>query len=286
MTKLSQCAKCKKDRRICGFYTPEDDTDCPHYRGARRSAILDAKDDVGCIWRMVLIIVVAVIVIIVNLSGVKVSFAGVASAIFGGVFVLLGIIWLIFWGSDSIGKLLIRIKTKKNMKKEQMKTDNTEEVEDVEIPVGNNTSGVSTRTLLQLALHSLNLQYEFDSEQNFIVRYQGETFRIIAENEDVYLQIQDLRWYDAPLDDIDNLSLVYRAVNACNMRNTVRLVYTYNRPENELYLHSLYDILWMSQIPDIDALLAASFEKMLRAHHLFFHVMEEIRREEFGRQNG
>lgn len=285
MTKLSQCARCKKDRRNCGYYTPEDDTDCPHYSGARHCAILDDKDDVGCIWRMVLLILIAIIVIIVNLSGVKVTFAGVASAILGGVFVLLGITWLIFWGADSIGKLIKRIKTKKNMKKKQKETDKTEEVEDVEIPVGNNISEVSTRTLLQLALHSLNLQYEFDAEQDFIVRYQGETFRIIAEDENTYLHIQDLRWYDAPLDDIDNLSLLYKAVNECNMHNMVRLVYTYDRAENELSLHSLYDILWMSEIPDIDALLVASFEKMLRAHHLFFHVMEELRREEFGRNN-
>ena len=66
MTKLSQCARCKKDRRNCRYYTPEDDTDCPHYSGARHCAILDDKDDVGCIWRMVLIIVIAIIVIIVN----------------------------------------------------------------------------------------------------------------------------------------------------------------------------------------------------------------------------
>ena len=280
MTKLSQCARCKKDRRNCRYYTPEDDTDCPHYSGARHCAILDDKDDVGCIWRMVLIIVIAIIVIIVNLSGVKVTFAGVASAVLGGLFVLLAIIWLICWGSDSIGKLLKRVKTKKNMK-----TDKTKDVEDVATPVNNSTSELPTRTLLQVALHRLNLQYEFDAEQNFIVRYQGETFRIVAEDENVYLQIQDLRWYDAPLDDIDNLSLVYRAVNACNMRDMVRLVYTYDRAENELSLHALYDVLWMSQIPDIEALLVASFEKMLRAHHLFFHVMEELRREEFGKNN-
>lgn len=31
MTKLSQCAKCDYDRRICGHYKSEDDMDCPHY---------------------------------------------------------------------------------------------------------------------------------------------------------------------------------------------------------------------------------------------------------------
>lgn len=280
MTKLSQCARCKKDRRNCRYYTPEDDTDCPHYSGARHCAILDDKDDVGCIWRMVLIIVIAIIVIIVNLSGVKVTFAGVASAVLGGLFVLLAIIWLICWGSDSIGKLLKRVKTKKNMK-----TDKTKDVEDVATPVNNSTSELPTRTLLQVALHRLNLQYEFDAEQNFIVRYQGETFRIIAENEDVYLQIQDLRWYDAPLDDIDNLALLHRAVNECNIRDVNKIVYTYNKEEREIGLHVLREILWLPQIPGSDQYLQTTFDTMLRSHHFFFRMMENLRREEFEKNN-
>ena len=280
MTKLSQCARCKKDRRNCRYYTPEDDTDCPHYSGARHCAILDDKDDVGCIWRMVLIIVIAIIVIIVNLSGVKVTFAGVASAVLGGLFVLLAIIWLICWGSDSIGKLLKRVKTMKNMK-----TDKTKDVEDVATPVNNSTSELPTRTLLQVALHRLNLQYEFDAEQNFIVRYQGETFRIIAENEDVYLQIQDLRWYDAPLDDIDNLALLHRAVNECNIRDVNKIVYTYNKEEREIGLHVLREILWLPQIPGSDQYLQTTFDTMLRSHHFFFRMMENLRREEFEKNN-
>ena len=36
MTKLAQCAKCKKDRRNCGYYKGEDDTDCPYYESTRR----------------------------------------------------------------------------------------------------------------------------------------------------------------------------------------------------------------------------------------------------------
>ena len=36
MTKLSQCARCKKDRRNCGYYKEEDDTDCPQYMPARQ----------------------------------------------------------------------------------------------------------------------------------------------------------------------------------------------------------------------------------------------------------
>ncbi|MDE5740782.1 MAG: hypothetical protein K2H92_10840 [Bacteroidaceae bacterium] len=146
-------------------------------------------------------------------------------------------------------------------------------------------SGVSTRTLLQVALHKLNLHYEFDSDQNFVVRYQGEYFRIMADDDSKYLDIQDLFWYSAPLDDIDNLSILYKAVNECNIYNMARMVYTYDRAENELNLHTLCKTLFMNQIPHPEAYLETLFENMLQIHHFFFHQMEKLRREEFGKLN-
>ena len=41
MAKLSQCAKCDYDRRICGHYKSEDDMDCPHY--ACRGVLQDVE---------------------------------------------------------------------------------------------------------------------------------------------------------------------------------------------------------------------------------------------------
>lgn len=282
MTKLSQCARCKKDRRNCGFYKQEDDTDCLQYVETRRNFILDDGDDMGCICRMVLIIVIFCICVIVNLSGSSVSVSSIVIAFFVGLFVLAGIVWLINKGTGWVSKLWNRTKSNK-----QMKMDKTKglETSSTNADGSKEASTLSTRTLLQVVLHKLNLQYEFDDSQNFIVKYQGETFRVIAEDESAYLYIQDLHWYDAPLDDIDNLSLVYKAVNECNMRDMVRLVYTIDGAENELSLHVLYDILWLSQIPNMESYLQASFDKMLRAHLLFFRQMEELRREEFGRSN-
>lgn len=285
MTKLSQCAKCKKDRRNCGFYTPEDDTDCPHYRGASHCAILDDKDDVGCIGRMVLVIVIAVISVIVSFSDVKVSFSTIVIAVSAAIVVLVAIIWLIVKGVKLINKSSNRIKAKKQMKEEQMKTDETEDVEDVATPMGSGTSELSTRTLLQVVLHRLNLQYEFDDEQRFCLKYQGENFCIVAEDDSPYLYIRDFFWYRAPLDDIDNYSLLCRAVNRCNMIDMVKFVYTCHREDNEVCLHTLYDIVWMSQIPNTESYLLAALDSILRSHHQFFQEMENLRREEFRRNN-
>ena len=98
-----------------------------------------------------------------------------------------------------------------------------ENMEQVDIQLPDST----TRTLLMVALRKLNLQYEFDDDQNLLITYQGEQFRIIAENDKPWIQVQDCWWYGESLDDIDNLALLHRAVNECNIRDANKMVYTY-----------------------------------------------------------
>lgn len=159
-------------------------------------------------------------------------------------------------------------------------TETDMEQMDIQIP-----DASTTRTSLMVVLRKLNLQYEFDEDQNILVTYQGEHFRIIAENERAWIQIQDLWWYDASLTDIDNLALLHRAVNECNIRDVNKIVYTYNKVEGEVGLHILRDLLWMPQIPTPDQYLQTTFDTMLRSHHYFFRTMEDLRREEFEKQN-
>ena len=143
----------------------------------------------------------------------------------------------------------------------------------------------TTRTSLMVALRKLNLQYEFDDNQNFIVTYQGEHFRLIAENEHAWIHIQDCWWYQESLDDIDNLALLHRAVNECNIRDVNKIVYTYNQEEHEVGIHTLRDLLWLPQIPDSEQYLQTTFDTMLRSHHFFFRMMENLRRKEFEESN-
>lgn len=156
-----------------------------------------------------------------------------------------------------------------------------EDMDMMDIQLPNST----TRTSLMVALRKLNLQYEFDNDQNFIVVYQGERFRIVADNESIWIQIQDCWWYRESLDDIDNLALLHRAVNECNIRDVNKIVYTYDNIEKEVGLHILRDLLWMPQIPTLEQYLQTTFDTMFRSHHFFFRMMEELRKDEYGRHN-
>lgn len=92
---------------------------CPHYSSARSDRISNDEDDKGCLWRMVLVIVVVSISAIANLTGAAVPVSTVAIAILAGLFLLAGIIWLIFGGVNLVDKLRNRITTK------HMKADKT-----------------------------------------------------------------------------------------------------------------------------------------------------------------
>ena len=261
MTKLSQCAKCVKDRRSCGHYIPEDDTGCPQYIPSRKDDGEDAfVQKVGIGYTSFYIGFVYVVFTIGFANYFRTS----------AVYYLLAVptILLVIWG------IVKYVRNRKENK--SIKTTNLD-MEQMKITLPDTT----TRTSLMVALRKLNLQYEFDGNQNIMVTYQGEVFRIIAENDSYWLHIQDCWWYRESLDDIDNLALLHRAVNECNIRDVNRLVYTYNKIEREVGVHVLREILWMPQNPDADQYLQTTFDTMLRSHHYFFRMMEGLRKEEF-----
>lgn len=265
MTKLSQCARCKKDRRNCGYYKEEDDTDCPQYMPARQD---DGEDEfmhrVG-----------------IGYTTLYVGFVYVAFSIGFAKYFKNPMVYCIF----AIPVILLVVggilKYVKNRKKTKQIKTTEEDMEQVRITLPDTT----TRTSLMVALRKLNLQYDFDEGQNFLVTYQGEHFRILADNDKIWIQVQDLWWYEASLDDIDNLALLHRAVNECNMRDANKMVYTYNQEEHEVEIHTLRDLLWLPQIPNSEQYLQTTFDTMLRSHHFFFRMMEDLRRGEFEKSN-
>lgn len=170
MSKLSQCAKCVKDRRNCGQYIPED-MDCPQYVSAREDDGENAfAQKVGIGYTTFYVGFVYVIFTI----GLANYFENpMVYYIFS-----IPIILLVIWG---IVKYMINRKKRKSMK------TNKEEMEQIRITLPDS----STRTSLMVTLRKLNLQYEFDGNQNIMVTYQGEVIRIIAENDSYWLHIQD-----------------------------------------------------------------------------------------------
>lgn len=144
----------------------------------------------------------------------------------------------------------------------------------------------SAMTLLTHTLDQLNLQYHYEEDtpdsnnEAVIVSYQGEKIRIVITKGYKFIEVHDNYWYNAPLEDIENLSILHRAVNTYNFNSAcARIVYTHDTNDNTIDLHTFCNILWVKEIPDIDQYLLSTFNTTLQAHQVFYSMMENIRRE-------
>ena len=120
-----------------------------------------------------------------------------------------------------------------------------------------------------------------EKEGEFHVTYQGEHFTIIYSEDSPYITIYDVAWYSAELIDIDNLSLVRQAVNACNQQNLATVLYTIDKDENCVNVHTRQCTIFGAYIPEVEDYLRSRLEDSFRQHHNFYRHIEAIRKEQY-----
>lgn len=141
---------------------------------------------------------------------------------------------------------------------------------------------MSSTELLKHALLKLNCNCDKgEADGEFHTSYQGEHFRIFVADDYRFIDIQDISWYDAPLHDINNLSLMRRAINDCNMSGQFTIVYSIYEDEDQIVLHSLKEAYWSAEIQLVDQYLAALFNRLLQSHQRFFARMETLRQQDY-----
>lgn len=266
MSRLSQCATCDRGRWNCGHYIPEDDTECPHYINKRvyESDKIEYKQ---------------------NLLAVLL-FVGYILAIFMYQLILFNPIFLIpiavvvgfvgtYWG--------IRVlKNKMQQKKMGARTASVmnEKGDNNDIPI----SRMTTRNLIQLALRNLAIAYDFDENNAFRITYQGEHLIVDAKDDIVWITIYDVWWYDAPMDDIENMNLVHRAINDYNRFGDAKLIFSFDDERGKIGVHAIMNAIFIEQIPNLDQLLRAYMDIVLASHQHFYNIMEQLRRQAYSSQ--
>ncbi len=263
MSRLSQCATCDRGRWNCGHYIPEDDTECPHYINKRvyESDKIEYKQ---------------------NLLAVLL-FVGYILAIFMYQLILFNPIFLIPIAVVLLAVGIYWIISRRKNKKQQkmmdvkMETAMNEKGDNNDIHV----SRMTTRNLIQLALRKLGIAYDFDENNYFLFTYHGEYLKILANDDSPCIYIYDIWWYEAPLDDIDNLNMVHRAVNEYNIIGGAKLTYTYDNERGMVGVHTILRTSIMEQIPNQDQYLRSHMDFILTAQHNFYNIMEQMRRGEY-----
>lgn len=139
-------------------------------------------------------------------------------------------------------------------------------------------TSITTRNLLIQTLKQLGGSILGISEKDGRINYayQGHQFYFDSTDECSYINIWDPYWYDIPLDDIDQLALMRKVINLANLNEICQLFYTIGKDENQAYVHSRRNILFVPQILDIDKYLHSELTMMFNIERHFVTELERI----------
>lgn len=113
-----------------------------------------------------------------------------------------------------------------------------------------------------------------DDDNRWRFSYQGEYFCVDAEEDSCNITVWDFFWHKVPLDDLDEISLVRRAINEINTynNNACAIIYSIDDEDHTMAIHT-------KAVTVFDAVLGdtASFMQMILAG-FFVSKREFVRR--------
>lgn len=137
----------------------------------------------------------------------------------------------------------------------------------------NNTEllGVPTRALVMRTLRNMGCEPVVeDGSGHICFEYQGERFCIGAEDECVFINVYDLWWHSLSMDaDIEEFARMQKTVNWINGFANCTVLYSFDYEDRMIGLHSRKNILFISQIPNLELYLGSVLND-------FFKVQREV----------
>lgn len=137
----------------------------------------------------------------------------------------------------------------------------------------------NSREHVMQALNELGCQPKIDDDNAILVNYQGETFRIEADDNYKGITIYDPWWGWLELNN-DNTEKLKEAVNKCNMGNCIpTMLYTVNG--DRIGIHCKLNLHFVDKEDRYSGLLAAYFKTFFDAHEMFRNLFNnEIKTEQ------
>ena len=147
----------------------------------------------------------------------------------------------------------------------------------------NKYEGMNPLQLLMAVTKDLGIKIEQSEERAdlFYLEYQGEKFSVVCDGKSPYITLYDINWYSAETADIDNFSLLRRAVNACNFQNLSTVLYSIDEETQQVVLSTRQVFVFEAYIPNVDDYFRSRLDDSFHQHHNFFSRMEELRKEQF-----
>lgn len=131
---------------------------------------------------------------------------------------------------------------------------------------GNAYAGMHAPQLAAAILKDLNCHTEKDEEGNLAFDYQGAHFDLFCDDESAFITVAYLWWEVIPLDKLENVSCMQKAVNAINTTlGKVATFYVIDTDNNRMMVGSKYGGLLIPQIPQVKDYFEALLNDLFRS---------------------
>ena len=140
------------------------------------------------------------------------------------------------------------------------------------------------RTITGLVLSTLRkigCDYEIEQRGNinwirFI--FQGEHFTIDCNDDNYYINIYDTWWYEISIySDIEEIADLHKVINIVNRHANCTLLYTVNEETELIGVHSKKNMLFISQIPELDLYLKSAFSEFFKVQRSVLTELEKCK---------
>ena len=140
------------------------------------------------------------------------------------------------------------------------------------------------RTITELVLSTLRkigCDYEIEQRGNinwirFI--FQGEHFTIDCNDDNYFINIYDTWWYEiSTYSDIEEIADLHKVINIVNRQANCTLLYTVNEETELIGVHSKKNMLFISQIPELDLYLKSAFSEFFKVQRSVLTELEKCK---------
>ena len=135
-----------------------------------------------------------------------------------------------------------------------------------------------TRDLVLETLSEMGCEYEEDEDNKIFFTYQGERFMIEASNNYLFINVYDIWWHRmSTYCDVEEFAYMQKAINNINAFVNCTVLYTINKEEEEIGIHSKKNMLFVRQIPDLKAYLKSTLEDFFMVQRMIMTEMEKMK---------
>lgn len=139
----------------------------------------------------------------------------------------------------------------------------------------NEFKNMNTLDLAKALLHKLECKYEMRDDETILFSFQGEHFILIIPKNAHIVRIWDCGWFNVPLDNIEELSCIKKAINTSNINDMCVAVYTVNKDDNTLEVHSNKFAILVPEIPEVENYFRFLLESFFIQHRNLYSEFDK-----------